>query len=164
LVDLGLLDSSLVVFTSDHGEELFDHGGFEHGHTLYQELLRIPLMVRGPDVQAGRYQEPVSLVDIQPTILEAIGLAAAAEAEGRSFWGLITGQQDLPSAQLAAQWNVSGPQRQTLIEWPHKLVLNLDTGESLLFDLERDPRERSPLGASEAETARRLERALRLQS
>jgi arylsulfatase A-like enzyme len=161
LVDLGLLDSSLVVFTSDHGEELFDHGGFEHGHTLYQELLRIPLMVRGPDVQAGRYREPVSLVDIQPTILEAIGLAAAAEAEGRSFQGLITGQQDLPSAQLAAQWNVSGPQRQTLIEWPHKLVLNLGTGESLLFDLARDPREQSPLGASEAETARRLKRDLR---
>lgn len=161
LAELELLESSLLVFTSDHGEELFDHGGFEHGHTLYQELLRIPLIVRGPGVRPGRHREPVSLVDIPARIIEAAGLRDLVQGEGRSFWGLLTVAQSLPSAQLAAQWNVSGPERQALIDWPHKLLLNLESGGSRLFDLTEDPGEQRPLGPSGADTARRLERDLR---
>lgn len=66
----GLLDEALVVVTSDHGEEFLEHGGVLHSRTQYQELLHVPLIVRGPGVPAGlRIATPVSLVDVAPTVL-----------------------------------------------------------------------------------------------
>ena len=66
-----LPDNATVVIMSDHGEEFWDHGGFEHGHTLYDELLRIPMVVRGPGIKAGRFEEPVSILDVTPTLSQA---------------------------------------------------------------------------------------------
>ncbi|MCB9779460.1 MAG: sulfatase [Alphaproteobacteria bacterium] len=63
-----------VVIMADHGEEFWDHNGFEHGHTLYEELLRVPLVVKGPGLAAGRYDAPVSLMDIAPTLARVMGL------------------------------------------------------------------------------------------
>ena len=65
----GLADNAVVLVTSDHGEELFDHDGFEHGHTVYDELLRVPLVVRGPGIRPARHDLPVSLLDLFPTIV-----------------------------------------------------------------------------------------------
>jgi arylsulfatase A-like enzyme len=66
--------NDFVVVLADHGEEFWDHGGFEHGHTLYDELLRVPLVVKGEGVPVGRYDAPTSLVDVAPTIAEWAGL------------------------------------------------------------------------------------------
>ena len=68
----------LVVVVSDHGEEFWDHGGFEHGHTLHQELVRVPLVVSGPGVPQGVVAEPVSVMDVVPTLFELLGLPAPA--------------------------------------------------------------------------------------
>ena len=72
LADRGVLETSLVIFTADHGEELFEHGGYEHGHALWQELLHVPLVVWGPGIEPGREPTPVSLVDIAPTVLDGM--------------------------------------------------------------------------------------------
>jgi arylsulfatase A-like enzyme len=64
----------LVVVLADHGEEFWDHGGFEHGHTLYDELLRVPLVVKNGGVPAGRYDAPTSLLDVAPTVAGWAGL------------------------------------------------------------------------------------------
>ncbi len=78
LKDRGLYDDAVIVLTSDHGEEFWEHGGFEHGHTLYNELLRVPLIVKlsenssGP--AGGRVETPVSILSIMPTILELCGV------------------------------------------------------------------------------------------
>jgi arylsulfatase A-like enzyme len=64
----------LVVITADHGEELFDHESFGHGHTLYQELLHVPLLLLGPNVTPGHVDTSVSIADIAPTILDAVGI------------------------------------------------------------------------------------------
>ncbi|UCE87113.1 MAG: sulfatase [Deltaproteobacteria bacterium] len=69
----GLLTDTLVMLTSDHGEEFFEHDGFEHGHSAYQELLHVPLVVWGPGVRPGRISPPVSHVDLVPTLLDALG-------------------------------------------------------------------------------------------
>ncbi len=65
---------TVVVLASDHGEEFWDHGGFEHGHSLYDELLRVPLIVKAPGLAGGRSDLPVSLLDVAPTLAVAAGL------------------------------------------------------------------------------------------
>ncbi|MFB6356655.1 MAG: sulfatase, partial [bacterium] len=73
----GLYKESLIVFTSDHGEKFYDHGGWLHGGTLYQEVTRVPLFVKFPDNEhAGQIvEEPVDGVDIYPTILQTLGVS-----------------------------------------------------------------------------------------
>jgi arylsulfatase A-like enzyme len=87
---LGLLkandvhDDTLFVFVSDHGEEFHEHGGVQHGHTLYDEVVRVPLIVRFPGgAHAGRrVAEPVSLIDVVPTVLAALGLPPQEGVDG----------------------------------------------------------------------------------
>jgi arylsulfatase A-like enzyme len=75
LRDIGLYDDSLIVMTSDHGEEFWEHDGFEHGHTLYQELLAVPLMIKAPGSQRkGAVSGFVSTERVMATVLEACGV------------------------------------------------------------------------------------------
>lgn len=76
----------LIVFTSDHGEELGDHGGYLHSQTLFNELLRVPLVLWGPGVPAGtRVAEMTHSVDLFPTVLELLGLPPVP-SQGRSLF------------------------------------------------------------------------------
>jgi arylsulfatase A-like enzyme len=66
---------AVVALFSDHGEEFWDHGGFEHGHTLYEELVRVPMMIRAPGLSAARVATPVGLMDLVPTLLPLMGIS-----------------------------------------------------------------------------------------
>ena len=67
----GLYDDTLIVLTSDHGEEFREHGRVGwHSHSLYDELIRVPLVIWSPGVHGGRFEEPVSLIDVFPTVQE----------------------------------------------------------------------------------------------
>jgi len=78
--------NAIVILTSDHGEEFLEHGSIGHGDTLYEEVLRVPLIVAGPGVvQGARAPELVSLLDIVPTVLEWLGAPRPAGLEGRSL-------------------------------------------------------------------------------
>jgi choline-sulfatase len=94
LQTLGRLDDTMIVITNDHGEEINDHGKFGHGHTLYDELLRSPLLMYFPGLfpAGGRIDEIVESVDITPTILDALGLEPLAQADGTSLLPLIQGK------------------------------------------------------------------------
>ena len=83
-------EEDLVLIVSDHGEEFWDHGGFEHGHTLYDELLRVPLVARGPGLEAGRFDAPTSLLDLAPTIAVATGQSLEG-MEGLPLQGVADG-------------------------------------------------------------------------
>lgn len=77
---MGIYEDTLILFTSDHGEELWDHDRFEHGHTLYNELVQIPLIVKLPGGNPGATIDvPVSNQAIMPTILEHCGATAVAQ-------------------------------------------------------------------------------------
>src|SRR6185295_2326497 len=80
----GLEASTLVLMTSDHGEEFLEHGSWEHQKTLYEEVVRVPLMLRGPGVTARREPSPTTLLDVAPTILAWAGLPVPAQMQGRS--------------------------------------------------------------------------------
>jgi arylsulfatase A-like enzyme len=91
----GRLDGTIVVVTSDHGEEFHEHGGWTHGQSLYEELVRVPLVIRGPGGAPGagrRIEAPVSLVDVAPTVLDLAGVASGAPASGRSLVPLLEGR------------------------------------------------------------------------
>jgi arylsulfatase A-like enzyme len=84
LRSLGLYDNSLVVVLSDHGEEFAEHGGMDHGTTLFDEVVRVPLLVKRPGGEGAgtRVLEPVSLVDVAPTVLALAGAGAGFELDG----------------------------------------------------------------------------------
>lgn len=88
LVQRGLWDDTVVVFVSDHGEEFGDHSGWEHGKTLHNEMLDIPLIVRIPGVGAKVVKRQAQQVDVVPTVLEALGLQIPAGLEGQSLLSL----------------------------------------------------------------------------
>jgi arylsulfatase A-like enzyme len=97
---LGLWDQTLVVLVSDHGEEFGEHGFFGHGHSVYQELVHVPLFVKWPrsaGVEPGRVAEAVSSLDVFPTLLEAVGLPEEARtSDGQTLLPLARGEPRAP--------------------------------------------------------------------
>ncbi len=90
----GIFDNALLVVTSDHGEYFGEHGLYDHGRTLHRELLEVPLVVAGPGVRAGAsVPEPVQLIDLFPTFLEAAGLQVPDWNRGQSLWPLLSGRE-----------------------------------------------------------------------
>jgi arylsulfatase A-like enzyme len=166
------LNDTLIVLTSDHGEEFFDHGpegtprttGVSHGHSLYQELLRVPLMLRGPGVPArGRVTSPVSLVDVVSTVLDTLGLEAPNGLDGESLQPLFDGRTVLGERPMFFETSRSlrTPTLEGVRRGSHKLVLDVSTGERALYDLAADPGETRDLSAERPEIAARLEEDLR---
>ncbi|HJL20468.1 MAG TPA: sulfatase-like hydrolase/transferase [Sandaracinaceae bacterium LLY-WYZ-13_1] len=92
LRELGLYDEVIFVVTSDHGEEFHEHGSYGHGHTIYQELIHVPLIVRWNGVvEPRRVAQTVSTLDIAPTVLEATGIDIPEEFEGQSLLSTARG-------------------------------------------------------------------------
>ncbi len=91
--DLGILDNTLVIVASDHGEEFWEHGLGAHGHSLYSELIHAALLMWNPKLipQGRRVPDTVQLIDILPTVLDLLGLKPAEGAEGRSLAPLLRG-------------------------------------------------------------------------
>ncbi len=144
----GLGEDTIVAITSDHGEEFFDHGKFEHGHSVYNELVRIPLIVWGPGVVSGRYEAPVSLVDLMPTLLDAGGLSTPEGLAGESLWSLLNGGarpvESLPvpfDRLLFIERTLYGDEKKSVISWPWKALINVPDDYQELYQLERDPGE-----------------------
>lgn len=127
-------DDTVILF-SDHGEELFDHGGYEHGHTLYDELLRVPLLISSPSVRSGRSDAPASLLDLTPTILDLVGLPADETLQGRS---LLTTPEPRP---LPAGFTLYGADAWGVIQRGQKWLIQ--DGETGYYDLTVDPDEQS---------------------
>ena len=103
----GLLNKSLIVFTSDHGEGLNEHGESTHGYFVYESTLRVPLIFRWPAgskrVSPDRIAEPASLLDVAPTILDALGLPRSKEMRGRSLIAREERGRNLFGESLCAQ-------------------------------------------------------------
>lgn len=157
----GLLDNTLIVVTSDHGEGLGDHNHVGHIHQVYDTLLRVPLVVVFPRVvPAGkRIGDVVSLVDVFPTVAELLGVAAPAQTSGRSLVPLLRGELTAPRAVLAATYRPEAfTDKQAVIsdgfKYIHSWSPERDWEE--LYDLEADPKELTDLIASRGEVAERL--------
>jgi arylsulfatase A-like enzyme len=147
----GRLKDTLVIFTSDHGEELFDHDKFEHGHSVYQELLHVPLLVWGPGVRAQRVRGVVSHVDVVPTILDALGLSPWPELPGLSLWPVLRGASAPGNRAILSEVTLYGDEWKSLLRWPWKVAVTDGAEAPRLFHLERDPGEHNNLANAERE-------------
>lgn len=153
LRDRGVLDRTIIAVTADHGDEWFEHGQFSHHKTLYDEVLRVPLIIRDPGrVPAGTVvRAQARLMDVAPTILSLAGVRYApfieAQRRGlaRDLTPLFGGDDRLPPAIAYGNlenWLVSA---QTL---KSKLIVNLVTGKEEIYDLTNDPGETKNLASS----------------
>jgi hypothetical protein len=120
-----LAAGTLFVFTSDHGEELGDHGGWKHGHTLYNEQIRVPLVFRwdGRVGDGQRVAGSVRLVDLVPTVLSAAGVDLAPELDGIDLMPVLSAIQTLPRRVALAEHLSFGPLRAAVVLDQWKLVL-----------------------------------------
>lgn len=98
----GLLENTLLVVTSDHGEAFLEHGFVAHGANVHREVVNVPLLVRGPGVPGGRrLKNPVPMVDLMPTLLDLMGVDGSGAEMGRSQAALIRGAPEPEDAQRA---------------------------------------------------------------
>lgn len=173
LKETGQYEDTLVVFTSDHGEMLGDHGIYLKGPYFYDCAVRVPLIVSWPGhtVEGLRSSALVELVDLPQTLLEAAGLEATSSMMGRSLWEICTGKQaagihkDLIFCEYwdAMPWHKDPPAKATMVfDGRHKLVVVHSTAQGELYDLEADPEESSNLWADPEHTATKLALALRM--
>jgi len=163
------LDSSFVIFTADHGEELWDHGARGHGRRLYQELLRVPLAVRLPGGSRGGAREasPFGQIDLLPTLAGVLGLRAPA-TDGHDLSPRWLGRQATPPAvELLSQTRFAKADKQAIRHGPWKLIVSRDASASRskrgsveLYDLVKDPRETRNLADTRTDIVARLESRL----
>ena len=145
----GLLDRSVVVVTSDHGEEFLEHGSMLHWQSYFTPNYHVPLVFLIPGRPPRRVEGPVELVDVLPTVLELLGLPPHPAAMGRSLVPLIDGTEPSSRAvayaepfQLDSPWRVAVSDRR-------QLLYNQTTGVKRLYDVWSDPLARDNLAARE---------------
>jgi len=143
-------DSAVVALFSDHGEEFWEHGGFEHGHSLYEELTRVPMMIRAPGIDPSRVQTPATLMDLVPTLGALLGLPAADDqASGENLLGVIRGEPAaearLVDRSIEMGRPLFGDDLWGIVHRDKKWVVG--GGQQQLWDLGVDPGETKDLAA-----------------
>jgi choline-sulfatase len=152
-------ERTAVVLTSDHGEAFGEHGYRYHGFGLHEHQLRVPLIVRVPQVFHRTVEVPVSLVDVVPTVLELLHVTpdATIGLRGRSLVPALRGA-DLPPAPLYAETprGPYNPERAAYVEMPFKLLWDAEGDLYQLFHLVDDPGEKKDRYRAEPEPALRM--------
>jgi len=149
----GCLEKSLIMISADHGEEFLERGSLDHGQTVYDESIKVPLVVYGPLVidETGRIDRQVGLIDFGPTILAAAGIEIPPEFEGASLLPYLSSRFELPQEQLrpsglpfsclVSEAVAHRPEKKALRCPPWKLIYDPVFGAQELYNLERDPGE-----------------------
>ena len=162
LDSMGILDQMLIVITADHGEELWDHLDMErkyfydprpaygagHGHHLWQEIIAVPLIIRGPGIAAGEVEHRVSLIDIMPTVLENAGAKKwkTINLDGVNLFDEKVQQRMILSEEVSFGYN-----KAAVLNGRYKLYRSEGDNVQWLFDLESDPKEQYCLKLPEVE-------------
>ncbi len=150
----------VIVWTSDHGEAFMEHGEQGHNSSVYDEMVRVPLAISAPGAAPRVVQEPVSLLDLAPTLIESMGLAPLPRAEGRSLAPALRGEALDASREIVTtsrhypqkpeRWKVG------VRSGPFKLCATPATQGFALFDLRTDPRELVDISESQPQVVARL--------
>jgi arylsulfatase A-like enzyme len=167
LVELNIWNKCALAVTADHGEEFLDHGGRFHAPLkLTEELIRVPLLLRAPQIPKFLdISSPFGLIDLAPTVLDALGVPAPGSFRGHSRWEQVEKGEtwDRPvftecvhgcTNPLHSETRTA-PRILAVRKGHYKLVLDFTSGSELLFDLDSDAAERKALSVTEAKTIRR---------
>lgn len=157
LQERGLLEDTLIVLTSDHGEgldEAEDHGHRFHGPVLYDEAIRVPLIFAGPGLEPRTVTTPVSLIDLAPTLLDLAALEPFEEHRGVSLVPWLFGRGgEHPPVFFEKEKEDALPQK-GMVKWPYKVILVLPYNRLKIYDLEADPKEQNDLAKKLPEAER----------
>jgi len=170
LRDRGSWERTLFIVVSDHGEEMGEHGGWQHDQSVYQELVHVPLLVRFPGGRFGgrRVRAPVSIVDLFPTILEVVGTSPEGlGGSGISLLSLLEDESPEDRPRLVAMRHNEkkyyrpfkesrGDINLAVRQGRWKAILNVETDTVELFDLAEDPGETRNLSGEHSERAAAL--------
>lgn len=167
LDEYGLAGRTLVMFLADHGTSLTENNIFFEHHGLYDCTTHVPLIVRWPGrlPEGVRIPHTLQMTDIAPTLLEATGLPIPKEMEGRSFWRLLTGDEQEGGYSAVIGLESTWQAKWSLRTDRYKFILSRDTGlhggpRRELYDLVADPLERNNIAETVLETANSMETEL----
>ena len=137
------LDEALLLFTADHGESMLEHERwFTHGYQVYEEIIRIPLLLRGPGIRPGRFRDLASGIDVLPTLLRAAGVQAPGDLPGTPLQDPLPVDRVVESEAFLAThaWRAAlrGDRKWSFAVTPGGVV------QRRHYDLAADPGERSP--------------------
>jgi arylsulfatase A-like enzyme len=162
---LGLGDKTLFVLTSDHGTELYEHRRFDHGFTLYDELIHVPLIVRLPGQTKGRViSDRVSSIDVMPTILDLLDVRmsdkATEQLRGKSLVPALNGQPVKRDVISETNYRDYTFKRSIITPDGWKLIYTLETKSRELYNLNDDPGEKNDLAKVRHKIADELQKKL----
>ncbi len=153
----GLDDNTLVIFTSDHGEEFWEHGDWGHGQSLFNELIHIPLIIWGAGLPHKEIETQVELIDLAPTLLELAGIPVPEEFQGQSLVDLIKGGEG-GSGYAFSEASRHFQEYKSIIDNSHKLIWGQETRHYELYDLKNDMEEIKDIYHPDNPDFKRLER------
>ncbi len=149
--DLDLYNDSLIILTSDHGEEFWDHGGFEHGHSLYNELIHVPLIIKAPGARVNETIDTrVGTQSLMPTILDMTGISYDKDRVTISSLAPLLENRpaDYVEQPLVSTSVLYYEDKVGVIFDDDKYIHSMVTNRDELYNLKRDPGEQSPLPIS----------------
>jgi arylsulfatase A-like enzyme len=156
-------DDVLLVVTSDHGEEFLERGELGHGHSLYEELVRVPLLVHWPArfSNAVRVEQEVSLLDVYPTLSTLAGLPNPPRTQGSDLVPQLTNSGTVESRTLVLQLKKGQSDLRAVVQGPWKLIEDQKSGRNALFHLPSDPAEERDVADANPEVTERLRESAR---
>jgi arylsulfatase A-like enzyme len=165
LETMGLLDKTIVILFSDHGTEFYEHKRFDHGYSLYEELIHVPVVIWLPKIKGGLViGDQVRAIDIMPTVLDLLGVKVPInlkqQMQGKSLLPLLNGKHIKLDAFSETDYRFYACKRSIKTPDGLKFIYSLDTGEKELYDLKKDPGELVNLLKADPKTAYELEQKL----
>ncbi len=153
LKKLGVLDDVLIVITADHGEEMWDHAeierklfydprpayGIGHGHNMFQEIIKVPLLFLGKDIPSKEFSDRASLVDVVPTVLGRLGFSWDYSVDGIDLFS------EKVDRYILCEDCAFGYEKKAILKGKYKLIFSEGDNVKLLFDLSKDPLEKKSL-------------------
>jgi choline-sulfatase len=155
-----LAGRTVVVLTGDHGEAFGEHGAFFHGHEVWDEIVRVPLLVRVPGATPRHVTRRVSHIDLAPTVLDLAGVAPDTEARGQSLAAELFGA-DLAERPILIDQprNPYYRPKRAFIDGNMKLHHLIDSNTFRLYDLDNDPKETQDLAPEDGAPLKRMRHA-----
>jgi arylsulfatase A-like enzyme len=144
---------TIVVVIGDHGEQFGEHGGFDHGMNLYDEILRVPLIIHAPEGAAARIESQVRLIDVMPTLTDWLGLAMTTatqrQMQGTTLLPLLQGRPLSLDAFSETSFLLQSEKCSLRTNDGWKLIYDLENLSPELYGLRRDPLEKHDVAAAE---------------
>lgn len=154
----GLSERTVIIVTSDHGEEFGEHGGFQHGFKLYSELTHVPLLVSIPGQPPAVVQEPVELVDVAPTLCSLLSVAEhCGEQDGHNLLAALAGTRPAGRGAYSELYRKNDLLLMNSLytgEW--RAIFDYKADRVELYDVVRDPREQTNVATAHPRLVRKL--------